>query len=108
MREAEVSSKPGAGKVLVRFLASPVNPADINQVQGVYPIKPPLPAIGGNEMVGEIEEVSCSVKARIDARFIIMYCLAPVCVTLSQWRLVQVGMCRMQFPASPCIGEAGS
>lgn len=54
----EIDSKPGPGKVRVRYLASPVNPADINQVQGVYPIKPSLPAVGGNEMVGEVEEVS--------------------------------------------------
>lgn len=53
----EIGSKPDLGKVRVRFLASPVNPADINQVQGVYPIKLPLPAVGGNEMVGEVEEV---------------------------------------------------
>lgn len=58
MREVEIDSKPGPGKVRVRYLASPVNPADINQVQGVYPIKPSLPAVGGNEMVGEVEEVS--------------------------------------------------
>ncbi|VDN27365.1 unnamed protein product [Gongylonema pulchrum] len=55
--EAEISSKLGAGEVRVRILASPINPADINQIQGVYPVKPPLPAIGGNEMVAKIEEV---------------------------------------------------
>ncbi|OZC05131.1 GroES-like protein [Onchocerca flexuosa] len=57
LREVEIDSKPGLDKVRVRFLASPVNPADINQVQGVYPIKLPLPAVGGNEMIGEVEEV---------------------------------------------------
>lgn len=30
--------------VLVRMLAAPINPSDLNQVEGVYPIKPDLPA----------------------------------------------------------------
>jgi len=33
---------------------SPVNPADINVLQGMYPIRPPLPATGGGEGVAEI------------------------------------------------------
>jgi len=35
-----------------------VNPADINQIEGVYPIKPTLPAVGGNEGVGEVVRVA--------------------------------------------------
>ncbi|VDN17364.1 unnamed protein product [Gongylonema pulchrum] len=60
--EAEISSKLGAGEVRVRILASPINPADINQIQGVYPVKPPLPAVGGNEMVAKIEETGSDVS----------------------------------------------
>lgn len=58
------SISPAHGNLLtLRFLASPINPADINQLQGVYPSKPtfttalgtPDPiAIGGNEGVAEI------------------------------------------------------
>lgn len=48
------------------MLAASVNPADINTIQGVYPVKPKLPAIGGNEGVGEIawvgSEVTCMKK----------------------------------------------
>lgn len=33
--------------VLVKVLAAPINPADMNTIQGRYPVKPPLPAIGG-------------------------------------------------------------
>jgi mitochondrial enoyl-[acyl-carrier protein] reductase / trans-2-enoyl-CoA reductase len=47
--------------VLVRWRASPVNPADINQIQGVYPVKPPLPAVAGNEACGVVEMVSESI-----------------------------------------------
>ncbi|KTW30805.1 hypothetical protein T552_00517 [Pneumocystis carinii B80] len=54
-------SKP----ILVKFLASPINPSDINQIEGVYPEKPyftkdlgtDLPcSVAGNEGVVEIIE----------------------------------------------------
>jgi len=47
--------------VLVRMLAAPINPSDLNQVEGVYPIKPDLPAVGGNEGVGEVALVGSNV-----------------------------------------------
>ncbi|KAF9428294.1 mitochondrial 2-enoyl thioester reductase, partial [Entomortierella beljakovae] len=34
--------QPAEDSVQVQFLASPINPADINQVEGVYPLKPPM------------------------------------------------------------------
>ncbi|KAI8619101.1 hypothetical protein BC830DRAFT_1039037, partial [Chytriomyces sp. MP71] len=61
-------------QVSVRFLLSPVNPADINQIQGTYPLLPTLEkglidgnaatpfAIGGNEAVAEIVKVGSSVN----------------------------------------------
>uniref|UniRef100_A0A183CMA5 Enoyl-[acyl-carrier-protein] reductase, mitochondrial n=1 Tax=Globodera pallida TaxID=36090 RepID=A0A183CMA5_GLOPA len=51
----------GTNEVLVRWMASPINPADINQIQGVYPIKPSLPAIGGNEGCARVEKVGSGV-----------------------------------------------
>ena len=45
---------PVGGEVWVRVLASPVNPADINFVQGVYGVKPELPAVPGMEGCGEV------------------------------------------------------
>ncbi|KAJ3307988.1 hypothetical protein HDU76_004197 [Blyttiomyces sp. JEL0837] len=51
--------------VRIKFLATPINPADINQVQGTYPIKPRFNngiAIGGNEGVAEIVQVGSHVK----------------------------------------------
>ncbi|RKF76611.1 Enoyl- reductase, mitochondrial [Golovinomyces cichoracearum] len=56
--------------IFLRTLASPINPADINQIQGVYPLKPefspllgtPLPsAVGGNEGCFEVVSVGSSV-----------------------------------------------
>jgi len=55
----------------LRFLTSPINPADINQIQGVYPSKPtfttnlgtPEPvAVGGNEGVAEVIGTGEKVK----------------------------------------------
>ncbi|XP_033231355.1 enoyl-[acyl-carrier-protein] reductase, mitochondrial [Belonocnema kinseyi] len=54
--------KPEGNQVLVKWLLSPVNPADINTIQGKYPSKPPLPAVPGNEGVGEVIEVGSSVQ----------------------------------------------
>ncbi|XP_060168883.1 enoyl-[acyl-carrier-protein] reductase, mitochondrial-like [Lycium barbarum] len=48
--------------VCVKMLAAPINPADINRIEGVYPNQPPLPAVGGGEGVGEIHSVGSAVK----------------------------------------------
>lgn len=52
---------PELSEVSVRFLAAPINPADINTIEGVYGIKNPLPNTPGNEGVGVVEEVGCDV-----------------------------------------------
>ena len=45
------------------MLAAPINPADINTVQGVYGKKPSsFPAIPGNEGVGIVEEIGSGVS----------------------------------------------
>jgi mitochondrial enoyl-[acyl-carrier protein] reductase / trans-2-enoyl-CoA reductase len=48
-------------KVLVKMIVAPVNPADINTIQGVYPVKPPLPTTGGFEGVGDVVAVGSCV-----------------------------------------------
>ncbi|KAI3450496.1 hypothetical protein Pfo_007161 [Paulownia fortunei] len=44
------------------MLAAPINPSDINRIEGVYPVRPPVPAVGGYEGVGEIHSVGSAVK----------------------------------------------
>lgn len=39
-------------QVLVKWLKCPINPSDLNQIEGNYPSKPELPATPGNEGVG--------------------------------------------------------
>lgn len=48
--------------ILKLFPASPINPADINLIQGTYGIKPSLPANAGLEGVGEVVEVGNGVQ----------------------------------------------
>lgn len=48
--------------VCVRMLAAPINPSDINRIEGVYPVRPPVPAIGGYEGVGEVYSVGSAVR----------------------------------------------
>ncbi|KYQ55706.1 putative trans-2-enoyl-CoA reductase, mitochondrial, partial [Trachymyrmex zeteki] len=54
--------QPLGEQVSVKWLLSPVNPADINTIQGKYPSRPPLPAVAGNEGVGEIVAIGSDVQ----------------------------------------------
>jgi len=55
----------------LRFILSPINPADVNVVEGVYPSKPQPSSfpgvqgdvfVGGNEGLGEVTDVGEGVK----------------------------------------------
>jgi mitochondrial enoyl-[acyl-carrier protein] reductase / trans-2-enoyl-CoA reductase len=56
------ASKIGGNEVALKFLASPINPSDLNMVEGVYGIKPKLPAVGGNEGVAVVTSIGAGVK----------------------------------------------
>lgn len=74
-------SAPHSNLLTLRFLASPINPADINQIQGTYPTKPhfstsltssePL-AVGGNEGVAELIAKGGAVKGVEKGDWVIM------------------------------------
>ena len=53
--------EPGPGQVLVRVEAAPINPSDVLTLTGEYGMLPPLPAIGGNEGVGRVEQLGDGV-----------------------------------------------
>lgn len=66
-----VPDTPKPDSVLVKFLAAPINPADLNQIEGVYPSKAKFQsiqgkedewAVGGNEGVVRILSVGDQVK----------------------------------------------
>ena len=48
---------PAADEVRVRLLAAPINPADLNVIEGKYPIRPALPGVQGVEEEGMVENV---------------------------------------------------
>lgn len=52
----------GGGDVRVQMLAAPINPADLNMVTGTYGIKAELPAIGGLEGFGVVQEAGSNVS----------------------------------------------
>jgi NADPH:quinone reductase-like Zn-dependent oxidoreductase len=45
---------PASGEVLVRILAAPINPADLNTIEGTYGVKLTLPAVPGIEGCGVV------------------------------------------------------
>jgi NADPH:quinone reductase-like Zn-dependent oxidoreductase len=49
------AAQPRRGEVLVRMLASPINPSDLMYIEGRYGLKPALPATPGFEGVGVVE-----------------------------------------------------
>lgn len=51
-----------ADEALVRMRASPINPADLNQIEGKYPIRRPLPATPGFEGAGVVEKIGPAVR----------------------------------------------
>ncbi|EIM29447.1 zinc-binding dehydrogenase [Microvirga lotononidis] len=53
---------PGPGQALVRMVLSPIHNHDLMTVAGTYGIKPPLPAIGGTEALGVVEELGDGVE----------------------------------------------
>src|SRR5881398_2947724 len=52
---------PGAGEVIVKMRAVPINPADLNQIEGKYPVRAQLPATPGFEGAGIVAEVERGV-----------------------------------------------
>jgi len=54
--------KAGPGQVVVQMRAAPINPADINAIEGKYPGRPEVPAVPGMEGTGVIVELGSGVK----------------------------------------------
>lgn len=61
-RESLAVRKPGPDEVMVEVRFAPINPADLNTIEGKYPIQPPLPAVGGIEGVGVVTATGTNVR----------------------------------------------
>jgi len=49
---------PAEGEAVVKMRAAPINPADLNQIEGKYPIRSELPATPGFEGAGVVVEIA--------------------------------------------------
>ncbi|CAL3971057.1 unnamed protein product [Diplocarpon coronariae] len=67
-----ISPSLPSSSLLLRALAAPINPADVNQIQGVYPSRPPLTsligtvspsAVAGNEGCFEVQAIGSGIKS---------------------------------------------
>ncbi|PYL64796.1 MAG: alcohol dehydrogenase [Verrucomicrobia bacterium] len=63
---------PAAGEVIVKMRAAPINPADLNQIEGKYPVRAELPATPGFEGAGMIVEVGTKIKGLTNGSLVIL------------------------------------
>ncbi len=54
---------PGTGEAVVKMRAAPINPADLNQIEGKYPVRPDLPATPGFEGAGVVAALGANVTS---------------------------------------------
>lgn len=80
-KETEQLPEPLKKEVLLEMIAAPVNPADINTIQGKYPSKPPLPAVPGNEGVAKVLKVGPEVSELTEGDHVV-----PLTNNLGTWR----------------------
>ncbi|MEY2490219.1 MAG: hypothetical protein QOC70_2161 [Verrucomicrobiota bacterium] len=55
--------EPAPDEVVVKMAAAPINPADLNAIEGKYPVRPTLPATPGMEGAGTVVEVGSAVRS---------------------------------------------
>uniref|UniRef100_W8BRD8 Enoyl-[acyl-carrier-protein] reductase, mitochondrial n=1 Tax=Ceratitis capitata TaxID=7213 RepID=W8BRD8_CERCA len=92
---------PKEYEVLVKVLAAPINPADINTIQGKYPVKPTFPAVGGNECVAEVISVGKNVSKLTTGQHVI-----PFTTGLGTWTTHAIFAEEDLMPVSNKIGLA--
>jgi trans-2-enoyl-CoA reductase len=64
--------KPAADEAVVAMRAAPVNPADINAIEGKYPARREVPAIPGFEGSGVVVEVGTNVSTITKGALVIL------------------------------------
>jgi len=58
--ESQPWPKPAPGEAVVKMRAAPINPADLNQIEGKYPVRAELPATPGFEGAGVVAEIGAN------------------------------------------------
>jgi mitochondrial enoyl-[acyl-carrier protein] reductase / trans-2-enoyl-CoA reductase len=64
--------KPAPDEALVEMRAAPINPADINAIEGKYPARREVPAIPGFEGAGVVVEAGANVKTIAKGALVIL------------------------------------
>ena len=63
---------PAADEAVVQMRAAPINPADLNQIEGKYPVRRELPATPGFEGAGVVTELGAEVKGLTKGSLVIL------------------------------------
>jgi mitochondrial enoyl-[acyl-carrier protein] reductase / trans-2-enoyl-CoA reductase len=63
---------PAADEAVVKMRAAPINPADLNQIEGKYPVRSELPATPGFEGAGIVVEFGAQVKGLTTGAIVIL------------------------------------
>jgi trans-2-enoyl-CoA reductase len=70
--ESQPWPTPAADEVIVKMRAAPINPADLNQIEGKYPVRAELPATPGFEGAGVVADVGADVKGLTSGALVIL------------------------------------
>jgi trans-2-enoyl-CoA reductase len=70
--QTEAWPKPAADEAVVEMRAAPINPADINAIEGKYPGRREVPAIPGFEGAGVVVEVGADVSTITKGALVIL------------------------------------
>src|SRR4029450_6807559 len=63
---------PAAGEVVVKIRAAPINPADLNQIEGKYPVRGGLGGRPGFEGAGVVVDAGAEVKGLPSGALVIL------------------------------------
>jgi mitochondrial enoyl-[acyl-carrier protein] reductase / trans-2-enoyl-CoA reductase len=70
--ESQPWPTPASGEVIVKMRAAPINPADLNQIEGKYPVRAELPATPGFEGAGIVVDAGADVKDLTSGALVIL------------------------------------
>jgi trans-2-enoyl-CoA reductase len=63
---------PAAGEAVVEMRAAPINPADLNQIEGKYPVRAELPATPGFEGAGVVVDPGTNATNIVEGALVIL------------------------------------
>src|SRR5437660_3562482 len=70
--ESRPCPRPATGEAIVKMHAAPINPADLNQIEGKYAVRPELPATPGFEGAGVVADLGAGVKGLTSGTLVIL------------------------------------